>query len=263
MADKWLIDCHQHVFWHGRDDKGLVADMDEQGIAQAWLLTWEEPTTEMGGKYMPNLDPRHRVPGNVSTALPLYSVIDTARLYPDRFIAGYCPHPTDPEAKDKLASAIDIFDVKVCGEWKFSMPIDDPRSIELLRFAGSRGVPVIFHLDVPYLPPNGGKYVGNWQWKGGTWQNLERALQACPNTIFLGHARGFWREMDGNADNYAEVYLKPPLTPGGRLPQLFAQYPNLYGDLSAGSALRALKADPVVAKNLLCTYPARFVFARD
>ena len=26
-----LIDSHQHVFWHGRDDAGLVADLDEFG----------------------------------------------------------------------------------------------------------------------------------------------------------------------------------------------------------------------------------------
>ena len=37
-----IIDAHQHVFWHGRDDAGLIADMDEQGIDKAWALTWEE-----------------------------------------------------------------------------------------------------------------------------------------------------------------------------------------------------------------------------
>ena len=263
MAGNWLIDSHQHVFWHGRDDKGLVADMDEQGISKAWLLTWDEPISEMGGNFLETLDPRQRVPGNVTTALPFYSVADTCRLYPDRFVAGYCPPPTDPLAIKKLASAIDIFDVKVCGEWKFTMLIDDPRCIELFRFAGSRGLPVIFHLDVPYLPPNGGRYVGDWRWKGGTFANLERALIACPDTIFLGHAPGFWRELHGDADNYAENYLKPPLAPGGRLPGLFEKYPNLYGDLSAGSARRALSADPAQARRFLCAFPDRFTFARD
>ena len=38
-----IIDSHQHVFWHNRDDKGLVQDMDEHGIETAWLLTWEIP----------------------------------------------------------------------------------------------------------------------------------------------------------------------------------------------------------------------------
>ena len=35
-----FVDAHQHPFWHFRDDRGLVRDMDEQGIACAWLLTW-------------------------------------------------------------------------------------------------------------------------------------------------------------------------------------------------------------------------------
>lgn len=36
-----IVDAHQHVFWHGRDDRGLVVDMDECGIEYAWLLAWE------------------------------------------------------------------------------------------------------------------------------------------------------------------------------------------------------------------------------
>jgi hypothetical protein len=27
-----MIDTHQHVFWHGRNDADLVADMDAFGI---------------------------------------------------------------------------------------------------------------------------------------------------------------------------------------------------------------------------------------
>lgn len=42
MSDLLLIDSHQHVFWHGRDDVGLVADLDAHGIEKAWLLTWDD-----------------------------------------------------------------------------------------------------------------------------------------------------------------------------------------------------------------------------
>ena len=34
-----IADSHQHVFWHGRDDAGLAADLDEQGVEYAWLLS--------------------------------------------------------------------------------------------------------------------------------------------------------------------------------------------------------------------------------
>ena len=36
-----IVDSHQHVFHLGRDDAGLVADMDAHGIDLAWLLTWD------------------------------------------------------------------------------------------------------------------------------------------------------------------------------------------------------------------------------
>lgn len=258
-----LIDSHQHVFWHGRDDVGLVADMDQYGIAQAWLLTWEEPMHETGHNYAGVLDPRHKSWGSPEVAIPFHTVVDTVRRFPERFIPGYCPHPLDPHAVDKLRSAIDMHDVKVCGEWKFCLPFDDPRCLELFKLAGKRGLPVVLHLDVPYLPPTGGRYVGDHKWKGGTIANLERALIACPGTNFIGHAPGFWREMSGEADTYSEVYLKPPLAPGGRLLGMFDQYPNLFADLSAGSALRALRADPVVATQLLIKHADRFLFGRD
>lgn len=258
-----LIDSHQHVFWHGRDDKGLIADMDEHGISVAWLLTWEEPLEETGHNYAKVLDPRYKSPGDSQIAIPFQTIIETVRAYPDRFVAGYCPHPLDPYAPEKLEAAIDIHGVKVCGEWKFCIPFDDPRCLELYRRAGRRGVPVVLHLDVPYLPPRGGRYVGNYKWKGGTIDNLERALIACPETNFIGHAPGFWREMSGEAETWPEAYLKPPLAPGGRLPGMFDKYPNLYADLSAGSALRAMQADPDVARDLLIRHADRFLFGRD
>ena len=52
MPDFKLIDSHQHVFWHGRDDVGLVADMDAHNIEQAWLLTWDEPGADTNNVHM-------------------------------------------------------------------------------------------------------------------------------------------------------------------------------------------------------------------
>ena len=258
-----LIDSHQHVFWHGRDDAGLVADMDDLGIERAWLLTWEEASDEPNSASLTVLDPRFKVWGGTAAMIPLRTIIDVTRRYPDRFIAGYCPHPLDPQAVPKLEAAIDIHGVRVCGEWKFTLLIDDPRCIEVFRAAGARGLPVVLHLDVPYLPPRDGRYVGQNNWKGGGIDNLIRALELCPDTTFVGHAPGFWREMAADADTHPESYLKPPLHPGGRLPGVFDAHPNLYADLSAGSALRALKADSNNARDFIIRYQDRLLFGRD
>jgi predicted TIM-barrel fold metal-dependent hydrolase len=263
MPDFKLIDSHQHVFWHGRDDVGLVADLDEHNIEKAWLLTWDEPWAETNNINRGVIDPRHKVMGSGETMIPLHTIIDVCRRYPDRFIAGYCPHPLDPYAVDKLAAAVDILGVRICGEWKFTLHIDDPRCIEIFRFAGTRHLPVVLHLDVPYLPPLGGKYVGEGIWKGGSIDNLIRVLEACPDTNFIGHAPGFWREMSGEADTYPKEYLQPPLAPGGRLPDVFDAHSNLYADLSAGSALRAMLADVDNAREFILRFEDRLLFGRD
>mgnify|MGYP002630976470 CR=1 FL=1 len=259
-----IIDSHQHTFWHGRDDAGLIRDMDEHGIALAWLLTWEipehprQPEATGFGKI---LNPARVRPDGSHPGILLEDLIIAKRRYPDRFILGYCPDPSLPGAPDLFEAACDMHGVKVCGEWKFRMLIDDPRSLELFRAAGRRNAPVVLHLDVPYLPPEGGAYAPAWY--GGTVANLERALEACPETVFVGHAPGFWRELGGNADHSAKPYPHGEVLPGGRLEKMLEHHQNLCADLSAGSALVALKRDAGYAKELLTRFADRFLFARD
>lgn len=261
-----IIDSHQHVFWHGRDDAGLVADMDEQKIDLAWLLTWEVPRYPAyadNSDYHNLLNPVRLREDGTHPGIPLEDLLIAHRRYPGRFILGYCPDPTQEKAVDLFESACDIHGVRVCGEWKFRMPFDDPRCLELFRAAARRMAPVVLHLDVPYLRDASGKSVYQPKWYGGTVANLERALQACPETIFIGHAPGFWREISGDSDNDPSQYPTGPVTAGGRLLQLFEKYPNLYADLSAGSGRGALKRDPRLASELLTRFSDRFLFGRD
>jgi predicted TIM-barrel fold metal-dependent hydrolase len=258
-----LIDSHQHVFWHGRDDKGLIADMDSGGIDKAWLLTWEILPLEHAAGYVKVLDPLDAREDGTHSGIRLDRLITARDRYPDRFVLGYCPHPSLPSAPDQFEAAYHIHGVRVCGEWKFRMLFDDPRCLELYRRAGQLRCPVVLHLDVPYLVQEDGSWKYQPAWYGGTVANLERALQACPQTNFLGHAPGFWREISGNADVSGSNYPGGPVTPGGRLYRLFATYPNLYADLSAGSALGSLKRDPEHARKFLIQHADRLLFARD
>jgi len=256
-----LIDSHQHVFWHGRDDAGLVADMDEHGIDLAWLLTWEIPqfpAYQVATQFSRILNPARVRPDGTHPGILLEDLLVAHRTYPGRFILGYCPDPAKPNAPDLFEAACEMHGVKVCGEWKFRLPIDDPRSLELFRAAGRRKAPVVLHLDVPYL---GGKYFS--QWYGGTVDNLCRALEACPETTFIGHAPGFWRELSGDADRCVDAYPKGPIVPGGRIGPMFERYPNLMADLSTGSALTALKRDNAFSKEFLLANADRLLFARD
>jgi predicted TIM-barrel fold metal-dependent hydrolase len=259
-----IIDSHQHVFWHGRDDAGLVADMDAQGIRQAWLLSWEILPHEDERSYHGVLNPVHTRPDGTHAGIPLSDLLLTRDRYPDRFVVGYCPHPQLPDAPKRFEAAYQIHRARVCGEWKFRLLFDDPRCLEVFRKAGELRCPVVLHLDVPYLPhPETGRPVYQRNWYGGTVANLERALIACPETTFIGHAPGFWREISGDADGDPKAYPSGPVRPGGRLHGLFERHPNLYADLSAGSALGALRRDPEHAREFLCRFAERLLFGRD
>ena len=259
-----IIDTHQHAFWHGRDAAGLVADMDEQGIDFAWLLSWEIPHQENAPGYHQVLNPAHMRADGTHPGIPFSDVLLARDRYPSRFVLGYCPDPRLGDAPGLFESAYNIHGVRVCGEWKLRVGIDDPRCVELFRRAGELKCPVVLHLDVPYLvSEETGELEFCSNWYGGTVENLRRAMDACPETIFVGHAPGFWREISGSADADAGSYPKTPVTPGGRLHKLFDSHPNLHADLSAGSALNALRRSPDHAKEFLCRFADQLMFARD
>ena len=138
------------------------------------------------------------------------------------------------------------------------MPFDDPRCLALFRKAGELKCPVVLHLDVPEIAG-----VPQKSWFGGTIENLENALQLCPETIFIGHAPGFWRSISGDADTNPDAYAAAAGHPGRHVPRLLEQYTNLYADLSAGSGLRALRRDPKHGREFAIKYADRLLFARD
>jgi predicted TIM-barrel fold metal-dependent hydrolase len=258
-----IIDSHQHVFWHGRDDAGLIADMDEHGIDLAWLLSWDITPFEDASQYHRVLNPLHRRHDGTHAGIPLADLLRAREHYPSRFVVGYCPHPMLDHAPALFESAYRMHGVRVCGEWKFRMLVDDPRCIELFRKAGELGCPVVLHLDVPYLSDGKGGRAYQPLWYGGTVANIQRALEACPQTSFIGHAPGFWREISGDADDDPKQYPDSPVTSGGRLYGLFERYGNLHADLSAGSALGALRRDAEHARSFLTRFADRLLFGRD
>lgn len=259
-----LIDTHQHVFWWGKNDAGLVADLDAHGIDSAWLLSWEIPPEHDNPSYHPLLNPEHFRADGTHSGIPLSDLLRTRDRYPTRFEVGYCPNPLSGSAAKLFEAAYQMHGVRVCGEWKFQTCFDDPRCIELFRAAGALKCPVVLHLDVPWLLNEKTKKREYQEfWYGGTVENLRRALDACPDTIFIGHAPGFWREMSGGADDQPGAYPAGPVKPGGKIHAMFKQYPNLYADLSAGSALNALRRDRENARRFLTRNADRMLFARD
>ena len=145
------------------------------------------------------------------------------------------------------------------GEVMINKPFDDPFLEILFQAAGELCLPVTFHMS----PEEGFSY-GIVDHPG--LPLLEQALQRFPKTVFVGHSAAFWTEMSANAPVDKEArnaYPQGPVVPGGRVPELFEKYPNLYGDLSATSGGTAIMRDEVFGLSFLERYRDRLFFATD
>jgi predicted TIM-barrel fold metal-dependent hydrolase len=258
-----IIDAHNHSHYNFFGPAQLVAEMDAFGYDRAWLLTWYHPPAEHVPSSHRAFNPTNVRPDGTHGGITLRDVVETCERYPGRFVAGYCPCPTEGNAAALFEAAYHLYGVRVCGEWSYRTLLDDPRALELFWCAGRLCCPVVLHLDVPFLPDATGKRVYQQHWYGGGAEPLARTLAACPDTIFIGHAPGFWRYISGDEASEVAVYPKGPVLPGGRLLELFAQFPNLWADLSAGSGLGALRRDPPFAQHFLTRYADRLLFGRD
>ena len=250
-----VIDAHNHPRWIGHDGARIIEDMDASGIERTWLLSWEIPEREIDPGYYVKLPP-------MGVGMPFRDVIDVAERYPNRFIPGTTTDPRDPHALPKLKAAVDLFRVRVFGEFKLRLRYDDPDAIRLFQYCGELGLPVVYHLDVTF-PRHG--VMKDWQWwYGGGIENMEAPLRLCPHTQFLGHGPGFWREISADADQDAVTYPKNrPIVGRGRILEYLDKYPNFNCDLSGGSGHTALSRNLDFTRKFLIDYQDRLFFGRD
>ena len=253
---RMIIDCHNHTDWYGYNVDRFLENMKQYNIDKTWLLSWECPKDEYDPNYI-HVIPDHGEDGPIS----FKRCVAYAEKYPDKFVLGYAPDPRRPDAIDRLKQAIDLYGVRVYGEIKLRMMYDNWDAIRLFRFCGEKGLPVTVHLDYEF--DKGTRYPRPNYWYGGGIEAFERAVKACPETIFLGHAPGFWAHISGD-DQYDKVpYPKGKVQPGGKVVEMLRKYPNLYCDISAGSGVNAFRRDPEFAKQFILEFQDRILYGRD
>jgi len=82
--------------------------------------------------------------------------------------------------------------------------------------------------------------------------------------VFIGHSAPFWAEIGQLETPYDRAgYPNYPVKEEGVLPKLMRRYPNLYGDLSAGSGFNALNRDHAYAIKFLNEFQDRLLFGTD
>ena len=85
----------------------------------------------------------------------------------------------------------------------------------------------------------------HWQFERYNYgfERFHRMLERYPRVNFIGHAQTWWANIDKNHVDQTVLYPKGPVTPGGLTDRYLTDYPNMFGDLSAGSGLNALTRD--------------------
>ena len=142
------------------------------------------------------------------------------------------------------------------GELTANLSFTDPRVLNYLAHVERSGLPLTFHIATR---------------EGNTYglvddfglPRLETVLQSFPELRFLGHSQAFWSHI--SADVTPETwggYPRGPVQPG-RVVELLRRYPNLHGDLSAGSGFIAVSRDPGFGYEFLDEFQDRLLFGTD
>ena len=181
------------------------------------------------------------------------------RQFPDRY-AWMCA--VDPKGKELVYDRLARFKAQGAigvGELTTNRRLDDPFLQALFAAAEKLELPVTIHMS-----PEVGYSYGVVDEPG--LPLLEDVLLKYPRLKLLGHSQTFWIEMSADAPKDKEgrnSWGDGPIVPGGRVPELFEKYPNLYGDLSANSGSRAIMRDPEFGLAFLEAYADRLFFATD
>jgi predicted TIM-barrel fold metal-dependent hydrolase len=138
------------------------------------------------------------------------------------------------------------------GEHKVGINIDDPLMMQIYDVCEEIGIPLLFHMDnqrgkdQPGLP------------------RLEHAVATFPKLDFIGHGPGWWASISGGLDQKAlGGYPKDKVLPGGAIDRLMGKYPNIYGDLSAGSGANSISRDKEFGREFMIRRQDRLMFGTD
>jgi predicted TIM-barrel fold metal-dependent hydrolase len=254
-----LIDMHAHIGDLRKsvdqprqpmtvDD--LLRRLDREAIDRAVLLPW------------PPCPEAIVFPGLFSETPDIVSQARAAAAHTDRLIpfGNADPRWGGNSADTDFGWLLEQFMDMGCigmGEVSANIPFDDPRTINLFRQCGERGLPVTIESSAP-----GSGYYGFVDDVGSP--RLERLLKEAGDTIVIGHGPGFWAEMGSPLTVEDKAgYPSGPLQNEGSLWRLFRTYQNLYADLSANSGYNALTRDPEEGIRFLTEFQERLMFGTD
>lgn len=236
-----IIDIHQHLGYSGRSDDVFLAHQRAMGATTTILLPAgrpvSTPSTHDGASN-----------GLEAECLGNEACYGFSKAHPKEFRFGANEVPDVQGATEEIDRYLRLGAV-VLAEQKFGVECDSPEMQKLYRLAEERRVPVLMH----------------WQFQRYNYgfERFHKMLVRYPRVNFIGHAQTWWANIDKNHADQSVLYPKGPVTLGGWTERLLSDYPNMYGDLSAGSGLNALTRDEDFAREFLQRHRERLLFGSD
>lgn len=241
QAGEPVIDIHQHLNYSGRTDAQLLAHQSRLGVSTTILLPAGRASSGASTH------------GGVANGLQAEALgngpceaFATAHRGAYRFAANEVP-----DANDAIAEIRRYLErgAVLIGEQKFGVDCDSAPMQRIYDLAQAHGVPVLMH------------------WQFGMYNHgfdrFHTMLSKYPRVNFIGHAQTWWANIDKGHADQTVLYPKGPVTAGGLTDRYLSDYPNMYGDLSAGSGLNALTRDEAFTRDFLTRHQDKLLFGSD
>ncbi|QEC52199.1 amidohydrolase family protein [Anseongella ginsenosidimutans] len=236
-----IIDIHQHTDYTGRPNEQLISHQRTMGISTTILLPAGSPVVSASTHQGVSNGLQAGCTGNEVC----YRI---AQEYPDEFVFGSNEVPDLPGAVKEIEKYLKL-GAKVIGELKFGVDCDSPEMQRIYELAGKYEVPVLMH----------------WQHKMYSYhlERFHKMLEKYPEVNFIGHAQTWWANVDKNHEDQSVLYPETKVAAGGITDRLLSDYPNMYGDLSAGSGLNSLLRDEAHAREFLERHQDKLLYGSD
>ncbi len=236
-----IIDIHQHLGYSGRTDDVLLAHQRALGVTRTILLPAGRPVTTASTHEGASNGLDAKAEGNDAC-------LRFARAHASEYAFAANEVPDIGGATTEIERYLKLGAVLIA-EQKFGVECDSPEMQKIYELARAHGVPVLMH----------------WQFKRYNlgFERFYKMLEKYPGVNFLGHAQTWWANVDKNHADQSVLYPKGPVTRGGLTDRYLSDYPNMFGDLSAGSGLNALTRDEDFTRDFLTRHEDKLVFGSD
>lgn len=173
--------------------------------------------------------------------------VELCRRYPKEFVFCANEMPNIPETRDVITKYLKMGAIGI-GEQKFPVDSDSPHIHLIAQIAQEFQVPVLLHFQYNTYNLH--------------FDRFYKILEKYPKVNFIGHAQTWWSNIDLEQQEPA-LYPKGKVSPGGISSRYLKDYPNMFGDLSAGSGLNALLRDEAHAREFLRQYQDKLLYGSD